>query len=378
MSPARPAVTLFISYRREDTAAHAGRLYDRLSDHFGRAQVFMDIDHIEPGEDFVEAINRKVGGCDVAIVLIGPEWLSLTDAAGHRRLDDPEDFVRMEIVAALQRNIRVIPILVGGARMPRKQDLPEELAPLSRRNALEISESRFHADVDRLIDAIEKPHGSARTETAAQSELRPADEQRDRGTSANYLRTIVVSLLVIAVIATGVTWLVLARGARDAHATGIVTATGPSTAQANDSGLVPAATPSPQTSPAGARESLRAQLEKERADEWRIIEDQYQPQKWLPEIRKNAEAGLAQAQFELGIFYEFGLPNLPKDANEALQWYRKAAMQGHAVARRGMEDLSATTAPTSEEEIRELDSRRQGRLQAILAHVYRGTNGKAE
>jgi len=147
---------LFINYRREDTAPYAGRLYDRLTAHFGEGQVFIDIDQIEPGEDFVEAISRKVGTCDVAIVAIGPSWLRATDASGKRRLDDEEDFVRMEIVAALQRKIRVIPVLVGGARMPGKHDLPEALAPLSRRNAIELSETRFHADVNRLIEAIEK------------------------------------------------------------------------------------------------------------------------------------------------------------------------------------------------------------------------------
>ena len=147
---------LFINYRREDTAPYAGRLYDRLTAHFSGDQVFIDIDQIEPGEDFVEVINRKVSACDIAIVAIGPRWLSATDASGKRRLDDEEDFVRMEIVAALQRKIRVIPVLVGGAQMPRKQDLPEALAPLTRRNAIELSETRFHADVNRLIEAIEK------------------------------------------------------------------------------------------------------------------------------------------------------------------------------------------------------------------------------
>src|SRR5262249_6610666 len=146
---------VFINYRREDTAPYAGRLYDRLTEHFGEGQVFIDIDQIEPGEDFVEAINRKIGACDVAIVAIGPHWLGAPDASGKRRIDDKEDFVRMEIVAALQRNIRVIPVLVGGAVMPREQDLPEALAPLSRRNAIELSEIRFRADVNRLIEAIE-------------------------------------------------------------------------------------------------------------------------------------------------------------------------------------------------------------------------------
>jgi len=147
---------LFINYRREDTGHAAGRLYDRLIAHFGEDQVFIDIDQIEPGEDFVEVINSKVGACDIAIVAIGPNWLHATNASGKRRLDDEEDFVRMEIVAALQRKIRVIPVLVGGARMPGRHDLPEALAPLSRRNAIELSETRFHVDVNRLIEAIER------------------------------------------------------------------------------------------------------------------------------------------------------------------------------------------------------------------------------
>jgi len=147
---------VFINYRREDTAPHAGRLYDRLTAHFGEDQVFIDIDQIEPGEDFVEVINRKVGACEIAIVAIGPNWLRATDPSGKRRLDDEGDFVRMEIIAALQRKIRVIPVLVGGAQMPQKQELPEALASLSRRNAIELSETRFHPDVNRLIEAIEK------------------------------------------------------------------------------------------------------------------------------------------------------------------------------------------------------------------------------
>jgi hypothetical protein len=109
MSPGGHSAKLFINYRREDTAPYAGRLYDRLSAHFGTDQVFIDIDQIEPGEDFVEVIKRKVGACEIAIVSIGPNWLSATDASGKRRLDDTEDFVRMEIIAALERKIRVIP-----------------------------------------------------------------------------------------------------------------------------------------------------------------------------------------------------------------------------------------------------------------------------
>jgi TPR repeat protein len=156
---------LFINYRREDTGHAAGRLYDRLIAHFGEDQVFIDIDQIEPGEDFVEVINRKVGACDIAIVAIGPNWLHTTNASGKRRLDDEEDFVRMEIVAALQRKIRVIPVLVGGARMPGRHDLPEALTPLSRRNAIELSETRFHPDVNRLIEAIERSFAAVEKKT---------------------------------------------------------------------------------------------------------------------------------------------------------------------------------------------------------------------
>lgn len=147
---------IFISYRRDDSAAYAGRLFDRLEKHFGREHIFMDINHIEPGEDFVEVIQKKLSAVDVAIVLIGKQWLDMTDSAGQRRLDDPDDFVRIEIIALLERKIRTIPVLVGDAVVPKSSQLPEPLLPLVRRNAFEISDSRFHSDVDKLIDALEK------------------------------------------------------------------------------------------------------------------------------------------------------------------------------------------------------------------------------
>lgn len=146
---------IFISYRRGDSAGHAGRLYDRLSERFGQARVFMDIDHIGPGVDFVAVIEAAVAKCDVLLALIGEEWLDTTDAEGRRRLDDPEDFVRVEIATALRRNILVIPVLVQGAKMPRALDLPGDLAMLARRNALELSDSRWRFDVGRLIETLE-------------------------------------------------------------------------------------------------------------------------------------------------------------------------------------------------------------------------------
>jgi hypothetical protein len=152
-SPERSA-NIFINYRREDSAGHAGRLFDRLSQHFP-GRVFMDIDTIEPGVDFAEVIEQAVGACEVLIVVIGREWLRLEDAAGRRRLENPQDFVRMEVAAALERNIRVIPVLVEGASMPRQEELPSELARLARRNAIELSDARWAFDVDRLIQTIE-------------------------------------------------------------------------------------------------------------------------------------------------------------------------------------------------------------------------------
>ena len=106
---------IFISYRREETAYAAGWLYDRLHEHFGGSQVFKDVDSIPLGDDFVEAITRAVGSCDVLLALIGDRWLTVADERDHRRLDDSDDFVRLEIEAALARDVRVIPVLVDGA-----------------------------------------------------------------------------------------------------------------------------------------------------------------------------------------------------------------------------------------------------------------------
>ena len=147
---------IFVSYRREDTAYPAAWLYNRLAERFGRGQVFKDVDSIDPGADFVEVITTAVGSCDVLLALIGDRWLTTTDAAGRRRIDDTDDFVRLEIEAALARNIRVVPILVGGARMPRADNLPTSLAKLARRQALELSPNRFDSDLSRLFKVLEQ------------------------------------------------------------------------------------------------------------------------------------------------------------------------------------------------------------------------------
>jgi hypothetical protein len=144
---------IFVSYRRDDTSGHAGRLADRLVEHFGRDRIFMDIDTIEPGEDFVTVIENAVGSCDILIAVIGRNWIS---ANGSGRFDNPNNFVRLEISTALRRDIRVVPVLVQRASMPKPQDLPEDLVKLTRRNAVELSDLRWQSDVDQLIRVMER------------------------------------------------------------------------------------------------------------------------------------------------------------------------------------------------------------------------------
>lgn len=151
---------IFISYRRDDAAGYAGRLYDRLAAHFGPSRVFMDVEGIEPGTDFVEAIEGAVGSCRAMIVMIGNEWLGARDGDGRLRLDDPHDFVRIEAGFALRRNIRVVPVLVEGAVMPRLDQLPDELKSLARRQAIEISHKQWEASTGELIKTLERLLGS--------------------------------------------------------------------------------------------------------------------------------------------------------------------------------------------------------------------------
>jgi sugar lactone lactonase YvrE len=146
---------IFISYRRGDTSGYAGRLSDDLRDHVGVAGVFRDIDTIDAGADFGEAITEAVASCHALVAIIGREWLTSQDKNGRRRLDDPEDFVRLEIAAALERGIVVMPVLVENTQMPAVADLPAQLAPLARRNAIDVSDSRWNYDVSRLLERIE-------------------------------------------------------------------------------------------------------------------------------------------------------------------------------------------------------------------------------
>jgi hypothetical protein len=152
LATASPRV--LVSYRRDDSSGHAGRLFDRLTAALGPGTTFIDIDSIRPGEDFVNEIRNAVASSHVLIALIGKNWLDIRGEDRGRRLDDPADFVRLEIATALERNMLVIPALVQDARMPHEKDLPPDLAPLARRQAIEISDTRFNQDVERLIEVI--------------------------------------------------------------------------------------------------------------------------------------------------------------------------------------------------------------------------------
>jgi multiple sugar transport system substrate-binding protein len=206
---------IFISYRHEDSQWLAGRLYDRLAARFGREQVFMDI-AIGLGDDFVKAIEKRVGECDVLVAVIGGHWLTSTEDEGGRRLNNPEDFVRMEIGTALRRDIRVIPVLVDGALIPRSKDLPDDLKGLVRRNALRVSHTGFDDDCRRLVTAIEQVLEKNAAEQLQQENGRlRADEclPKSRVFLAKWTKSNLVPkkwaarLLVLLILITGVTFL---------------------------------------------------------------------------------------------------------------------------------------------------------------------------
>ena len=148
--------SVFVSYRREDSAGHAGRLCEHLASVFGPEHVFLDVQDIAPGQDFAEAIEKTISACQAVVVVIGPRWAADLKARGGG-----EDLVRHEISVALRRNVSVIPVLVGGATMPSTAELPENLAALSRRQALEIRDARFDDDVKVLADVLRQVRGLA-------------------------------------------------------------------------------------------------------------------------------------------------------------------------------------------------------------------------
>ena len=155
-APVAPAaMSVFLSYRREDSADVAGRIYDRLAVAFGQDQVFKDVDSIPLGVDFREHLQHVVGKCDVLLAVIGDQWLAARAGEAASRLDDPKDFVRIELESALHRGIPVIPVLVRGAAVPHEAELPSTLGTLAYRSGIAVrADPDFHRDMDRLIDGV--------------------------------------------------------------------------------------------------------------------------------------------------------------------------------------------------------------------------------
>ena len=159
--------SIFLSYRRADTGGYAGRLADSLERHFGKGSVFQDVETIVPGSNFMQTIDAAIARCDVLAVLIGDTWLAERNANGGMRLNDPDDFVRLEVAAGLRAKTHVIPVLVEGTAMPTETDLPADLKPLARIQALELSDTRWEYDVQRLaqvvrtLTGVKSPHKRA-------------------------------------------------------------------------------------------------------------------------------------------------------------------------------------------------------------------------
>jgi hypothetical protein len=147
---------IFINYRRGDEPGYVQALYGHLEQAFRSERLFRDVDGIEPGLDFVRVLEEQVAECDLMISVIGKGWLDARDETGERLLFDPDDFVRIEIESALKQGKRVIPVLVGEARMPRSNELPETMKPLTRINAVRLTYERFRTDTQALITALQK------------------------------------------------------------------------------------------------------------------------------------------------------------------------------------------------------------------------------
>jgi hypothetical protein len=175
---------VFLSYRRDDAGPYARSLQLQLTQRIPDARIFMDLDSIEPGLDFAEVIGEAVNSSAVLVALIGRQWLTLTGEDGARRLDNPDDYVRFEVTTALERGVRVIPVLIDGARALRRQDLPAELHKLARLNAAKLSWDRYQDDADRLLDLIQRVLAAAGEEPLAGEERERLDrkggEEADR------------------------------------------------------------------------------------------------------------------------------------------------------------------------------------------------------
>jgi TIR domain/Sel1 repeat len=293
---------IFISYRRNDASYPAGRLYDRLSARFPRNQIFIDVNNLDLGIDFVEEIEQRVASCDVLIAVIGRHWLETSDEQGRRRLDNPADFVRIEIGTALKRDIRVIPVLVEGASMPQSGELPDDLKLLSRRHALELSHTRFDADSEQLVKAVQRELENPQVEPRRKSQFQ-SDAPDSPSTTPSFNQASSKS------VTSGIEWLAEAR--RYLERSEYVNAlTFLKSAVAAGS--------------VGAMVSLAQLYEKG----WGVEQDYTKAREWY---QKAVDMGDAEAMLRLGMLYEKGC-GVPLDYGRAGDWYEKAAEGGNAEA----------------------------------------------
>jgi hypothetical protein len=196
------AAKVFISYRRDDSAGHAGRIHDRLRGEFDRELLFMDVDAIPLGRNFITIVHEEIAKCDVLLALIGPNWLSAKNIDGKPRLEKPDDPVRVEIAAALQRDIPVIPILLDGATIPQSDLLPADIKELANRNGLDVRHNSFHTDMDRLVRelktflAIQPSPRDPRQQLSSSIIEQHPDHTRPKRTVATELLSLLGGLLV--------------------------------------------------------------------------------------------------------------------------------------------------------------------------------------
>ncbi len=191
---------IFISYRRDDARHAAGRLADELSLAFGADAVFRDVEGIELGLDFADSLEAALARCSVMLVLIGRQWLDIADAKdGKRRLDNPNDWIRQEIATALARKVRVVPLLLEGARLPDASELPKDLRPLVRRQALELADVSWRGDVQRLIDMLAKLPGFLRKDKPIPPTPGPSPEPEVKSRKSMWIGVVVVVLVMGAI-----------------------------------------------------------------------------------------------------------------------------------------------------------------------------------
>jgi hypothetical protein len=284
---------VFFCYRREESGFATRAIHDRVVQRLERENVFLDVDNIELGVDWFEFLSERVGACDALVAVVGRDWLSCRDSDNRRRIDDPDDFVRIEIEAALKRGVHVIPVLVDGASMPNVRDLPESLKGFARRQNIEISHIRFNVDVDRLTRALVSILEARQTRDAAEAR-KAEEERRAQGSPAKAER--------------------VAREERERQE------------------AAERATHVEEARQLAEAEAARL-AEKQRSEEAANEEHGTRPKK--PEAAKTAaeyeeaaQQGSVTAQNILGWYYMNGWGGVTQDYAQAMAWYRLAGPRG--------------------------------------------------